>query len=40
MIQPIPNVILFPNLSAKYLDPIAPKNSQIEDEVLKAICQP
>jgi hypothetical protein len=38
--QPIPNVILLPSLSARYPDPMAPKNPPIEDEVLKAICQP
>jgi hypothetical protein len=37
--HPIPNVTLFPSLSARYPEPIAPKKPPIGEEVLKAICQ-
>jgi hypothetical protein len=39
MIQPIPNVFLFPILSARYPEPMAPKKPPIDDAVLNAICQ-
>jgi hypothetical protein len=37
--QPIASVVFFPNLSAKYPDPIAPKKPPIDAVVLNAICQ-